>query len=254
MAALGEAAEEQRPVLVNLSASARELEEFLDRSAELSEAARPALRELGETAQVGTPAARAAAPHVTELGRYAQPLVDLAPNLRIVLEDFSDPARAVEKDPRSPNGKGYSGAQALLRYVFSQSLVNNGFDALGYMVRAAVHTDHCSPFADAKKAREKTQEDCRSWLGPEPVRRHGARPDRWAEEEKSAKRRRRGKGTRQRAMRQRRRGPRAGLRTSRSALRTRGTAARRPARRAPRPDARHRPEDDLTPLLDYLLG
>ena len=189
MAALGDAADEQRPVLVNLQASAAELEEFLQRSAELSDASRPALAELGETARVGIPAVKAASPHIAELARYAEPLLDLAPNLRIVLEDFSDPARAVEKDPRSPGGKGYSGAQALLRYVFSQSLVNNGYDELGYMVRAAVHSDHCSPWVDAETARKKGQEECRSWLGPNQFGVTVPDPTAKADEEKAAKRR-----------------------------------------------------------------
>ena len=168
MAALGETATEQRPVLQDLSAAAPDLEEFLGRSADFAEVTRPAISELGETAKVGEPAARAARPQVAQLREYAQPLTDLAPNLRIVLEDFSDPARAVEADPRSPGGKGYSGAQALLQYIFNQTLVNNGYDELGHMVRAGIFTDHCSAVRDAKdyKKMEATLKDCPAWLGP----------------------------------------------------------------------------------------
>ena len=109
---------------------------------------------------------RAARPHVRELRRFARRTPDLGRNLRILLEDFDDPARAVERDPRSPGGRGFSGTQALLRYVFSQSLTINAFDELGYMVRAAVHTDKCSPYADAKRAKDPDQAECRAWLGP----------------------------------------------------------------------------------------
>jgi hypothetical protein len=93
----------------------------------------------------------------------------LAPNLRITLEDFADPDRAVEPDPRSPRGgTGYSGLEAILRYIFSQSLTINGFDEFGHMVRAAVFTDDCSPYMDAERAKAEPElvERCNSWLGP----------------------------------------------------------------------------------------
>jgi hypothetical protein len=171
MTALGEAAVEQRPVLVDLSAAAQDLERFLDNSGEFAEVARPAIRALGEAAPVGREAMRAALPNTRELRRYAEPTTDLAANLRITLEDFTDPARAVEPDPRSPGGDGYSGLEALLRYVFSQSLTINGFDEFGHMVRAAVFTDDCSPYMDAERAKAQPElvEQCNSWLGPNQV-------------------------------------------------------------------------------------
>jgi virulence factor Mce-like protein len=169
MAALEEAAVEQRPVLVDLSAAASDLERFLDNSGEFAEVARPAVRALGDAAPVGREAVRAALPNTQELRRYARPTTDLAPNLRITLEDFADPDRAVEPDPRSPRGgTGYSGLEAILRYIFSQSLTINGFDEFGHMVRAAVFTDDCSPYMDAERAKAEPElvERCNSWLGP----------------------------------------------------------------------------------------
>jgi ABC-type transporter Mla subunit MlaD len=168
MAALGEAAVEQRPVLVDLSAAAPDLERFLDNSGEFAEVARPAVRALGEAAPVGREAVRAALPNTRELRRYAEPTTDLAPNLRITLEDFANPERAVEPDPRSPGGRGYSGLEAVLRYIFSQSLTINGFDEFGHMVRAAVFTDDCSPYMDGERAKAEPElaERCNAWLGP----------------------------------------------------------------------------------------
>jgi ABC-type transporter Mla subunit MlaD len=166
MAALGEAAEEQRPVLVDLNASAGELRRFFDDSADFYDASRPALRALAEAAGPGRQAVRAARPRIRELRSYARRTPDLGRNLRITLEDFDDQGRAVERDPRSPGGRGYSGTQALLSYPFNQSLVNNAFDEMGYMVRAAAHTDHCSPYANAETAKRPDKADCRSWLGP----------------------------------------------------------------------------------------
>ena len=166
MAALGEVATEQRPVLVDLNASAGELKRFFDDTAELATASRPAIRALGDAAAPGRQAVRAARPQVRELRRFARRTPDLGRNLRILLEDFDDPARAVERDPRSPGGNGFSGTQALLRYAFAQSLTINAFDELGYMVRTAVHTDKCSPYADAARAKDPDLAECRAWLGP----------------------------------------------------------------------------------------
>jgi hypothetical protein len=168
MAALGEAAVEQRPVLVDLSAAAGDLERFLDNSGEFAEVARPAIRALGDAAPVGREAVRAARPNVLELREFVVPTTDLGPNLRITLEDFADPARAVERDPRSPNGRGYSGLEAVLRYIFSQSLTINGFDEFGHMVRAAVHVDDCAAYMDGERAKADPElaARCNSWLGP----------------------------------------------------------------------------------------
>ncbi len=169
MAALGEVAREQRPVLVDLDASAGELRRFFDDTAEFATVSRPAVRALGDAAVPGLEAVRAAGPNVRELRRYARPTPDLARNLRIVLEDFDDPSRAVERDPRSPGGRGYSGTEALLTYVFNQALTNNAFDELGYMVRTAAFIDKCGPYADAQTAKDPELADCRAWMGPNQV-------------------------------------------------------------------------------------
>ncbi len=111
---------------------------------------------------------RAARPNVLELRNFVDQTSDLGPNLRITLEDFADPANAVERDPRSPGGRGYSGLEAVLRYVFSQSLTLNGFDQFGHMVRAAAHVDECAAYMDGERAKAEPDvaERCNSWLGP----------------------------------------------------------------------------------------
>lgn len=256
MAALGETATEQRPVLQNLSAAAPDLEEFLGRAADFAEVTRPALRELAETAKVGTPAARALRPQVAQLREYGRPLVDLAPNLRITLEDFSDPGRAVEKDPRSPGGNGYSGAQALLQYIFNQPLVLNGYDELGHMVRSGIFTDHCSAFRDAKdyKANEETYKDCPAWLGPNQP--GVTTPDPSAEPEAAKAAERQERRARKRARRKL---------TEQIQQGRPPTPPASDERRAPVPEGLQDlleqlpavpevPRQDLTPLLDYLLA
>ncbi|HEX8744968.1 MAG TPA: MlaD family protein [Thermoleophilaceae bacterium] len=168
MAALEEVAREQRPVLVDLSASASNLRRFFDVSAEFSDASRPALRALGDAAPVGTEAVRAARPRIGELRDYARPNVDLANNLAITLEDFDDRDRAVEPHPRSPGGKGFTGTEALLQYVFIQTIQTNAFDQLGHLSRVALIQSRCGPLTSAEdyKAREAELKTCRAWLGP----------------------------------------------------------------------------------------
>ena len=168
MAKLEEAAREQRPVLVDLSASSPELTRFLDLSAEFSDASRPALRALADAAPVGEEAVRAAQPRIRELGDYAAPNVDLANNLAITLEDFDDPRRAVEPHPLSPGGKGFSGTQALLQYIFTQTIQSNAFDQTGHLSRVSLVQSKCAPLVNAEdyKRREAELKDCRAWLGP----------------------------------------------------------------------------------------
>jgi len=259
MAALGETATEQRPVLQDLSAAAPDLEEFLGRSADFAEVTRPALRELAETAKVGSRAARAVRPQVAQLREYAQPLVDLAPNLRITLEDFSDPARAVEKDPRSPGGNGYSGAQALLQYIFNQPLVLNGYDELGHMVRAGIFTDRCSAFRDAKdyKANEETYKNCPAWLGPNQP--GVTTPDPSAEPEAAKAAERQERRARKRARRKLAEDIKAGRPPTgppTSLLPNSPTPVPEPLQDLLEqlPAVPEVPQQDLTPLLDYLLA
>ena len=107
------------------------------RSPDFADASRTGFKSLGRAAprRAGRRVQRRAAD-----GRRARPGVakhapELANNLAIVLEHLDDRKRAVEKDPRSPGGKGYTGFEALLQYVFDQSQAINIFDANGYMLK-----------------------------------------------------------------------------------------------------------------------
>ena len=239
MAALGEVATEQRPVLVDLNASAGELRRFFDDTAELSTASRPAIRALGDAAVPGRQAVRAARPQIRELRRFARRTPDLGRNLRILLEDFDDPDRAVEPDPRSPGGRGFSGTQALLRYVFSQSLTINAFDELGHMVRTAVHTDKCSPYADAARGKDPDLAECRAWLGPNQPGVNTPDPSGARTAAKPT------------AKKRRKAAPRRGRRRDAAAA---PPADRTPAPKSPAGRARSRRRAELQQLLDDLLG
>ena len=191
MAALGEAADEQRPVLVDLRRAPP-----TSRSSCSARPSSPTRRDprSGSWARPRGWAARRSRPRrptwpSSRVRRAAaRPRSQPAHRAR----GLRRPGRAVEKDPRSPGGKGYSGAQALLRYVFSQSLVNNGYDELGlHGPRSRAHRPLLG-WVDAKTQARGEQEECRSWLGPFQ---HGVDdPDPTAEggRQKKAKRR---KGT-----------------------------------------------------------
>ena len=139
-----------------------------------SRAALPAVRSLGQ--RVGHrhgKAVQAAAPTVDDLNAFAQPTPELAQNLAIVLHDLDDRGRAVEPDARSPGGKGYTGLEALLQYVFNQTLAINTFGPFGHLLAVDAFVDpKCSPYATpatialSLKQFGPSYRQCYAWLGP----------------------------------------------------------------------------------------
>jgi hypothetical protein len=121
----------------------------------------------------GTAAVKAATPTVADLNKFAKNTPDLAQNLAIVLHDLDDPSRAVEPDPRSPGGKGFTGLQALLGYVFNQTLAVNYYGPLGHILGVdAFFSTMCSNYetpatiAMQLKQNGPQYRKCYSWLGP----------------------------------------------------------------------------------------
>src|SRR5436190_1944675 len=129
MAKLGQATEAQTPALADLNASAGQLSTLLQNLPDFANASRTGLKSLAELSRDGRPDLRAARPTIDELNKFSTNTPELANNLAMVLNDLNDRNRAVEKDPRSPGGKGYTGFEALLQYVFDQSMAINAFDA-----------------------------------------------------------------------------------------------------------------------------
>jgi hypothetical protein len=164
---LGEAADEQAPALANLRASAPLLRDSLTALAGFSTQARPALAALGDAARQGRPAIVDARPNVRQLGRAAQPLPETAQDLAITLEHLDDPAHAVEKDARAGRpGGGFTGLEAVLRYVWAQSQAINLYDANSYMLKVALFGDaKCQNYATPATAKD-LPDRCRAWLGP----------------------------------------------------------------------------------------
>jgi ABC-type transporter Mla subunit MlaD len=162
---LGRAADAQAGALEQAAAGADELTAFFGQLEPFAETSRPALRALGKSSATGTPVVRAARPVAQQLGRLAEGLPELSGNLAIILEHLDDRDNAVEPDARSPEGKGYTGLEAFLMYVFNQSNAINIFDANNHILKAnLLEAEACAPWADAKRAREHME--CNSWLGP----------------------------------------------------------------------------------------
>src|SRR5919197_2749763 len=172
MAKLGQATEAQTPALADLNASAGQLSTLLQNLPDFADATRTGLKSLAELSRDGRPALRAARPTVDQLNKFSTDTPELANNLAIVLKDLNDRDRAVEKDPRSPGGKGYTGFEALLQYVFDQAMAINAFDANGYMLKVNLFASECSDYQNLQSLKEKLKKDpgfysrCAAILGP----------------------------------------------------------------------------------------
>src|SRR5579884_1778845 len=184
MAKLGTAADANTPVLQNLNASAGQLKTLFTNLAPCSSphtgnqcgfanASLPALQSLGQASVTGKQAVKAATPTVALLGKFAQPVPELAQNLAIVLADLDNRSRAVEPDPRSPGGKGFTGLEALLQYAFNQEQTINTFGPFGHMLAVdAFVSQMCSPYATPGTIAANLKQygpayrQCYSWLGP----------------------------------------------------------------------------------------
>jgi virulence factor Mce-like protein len=174
MAALGRVAEEQTPALRNLNASADRLETLFERLGPFADATRPALRSLGRASKTGDAAVKSATDTVQLLDGFAKGTPELGQNLRTVLEHIDDPANAIEHDPRAaqatgrPMPTGYSGTEALLAYIYDQTLSINTFDSNQHILKVAPFETHCADYADVKAIKDDPhlEEECGARLGP----------------------------------------------------------------------------------------
>lgn len=173
MAKLGTTVTTNTPVLSNLNSASGELDRLFRDLPGFFRSARPAIKSLGQASVTGKAAVQAATPTVAALNRFAKPTPELAQNLAIVLADLDTQKRAVERDPRSPGGRGFSGLQALLGYVFNQALAINTFGPFGHVLAVdAFFSKMCSPYATpatiamALKAYGPKYRQCYAWLGP----------------------------------------------------------------------------------------
>jgi ABC-type transporter Mla subunit MlaD len=175
MAKLGAAADAQDPVLVNLNAAAGNLSRFFHDLVPFSHESVPSLESLGNASVTGRSAVKVATPTVHDLNQFATHTPDLAKNLAIVLHALDDRGRAVEPDLRSPDGgKGYTGIESLLQYVFNITLAIDYFSPYGHMLGVDAFANKvCSPYATPQTIANSIQQNglkatrsCYAFLGP----------------------------------------------------------------------------------------
>ena len=165
---LGTASQRLTPTFADLRAAAPSLTGLLQTLRPFTSALSPALTSLGQTGRTGRRAAREASSLVALLGELGEDSPEMANNLSIILRDLDDRSRAIAPDPDSPGGKGYTGLEAILQYVFDQSLALNIFDQRGYSLKLNALINECSDYTDGAEARGDMERyaRCTQALGP----------------------------------------------------------------------------------------
>jgi virulence factor Mce-like protein len=168
MLSLGHVADDQRTALHQLDASSTQLTELFDRLGPFADASRPAFASLGTASKTGDRAVQAAPPVVSQLAAFTKGTPELGKNLATVLEHLDDRKHAVEKDPRSPGGQGYSGLEALLQYVYDQTTSTSIFDQSNHILKIGAFVGPCAPYASEDTLRKdpSLEKQCGSRLGP----------------------------------------------------------------------------------------
>jgi hypothetical protein len=165
MASLQDVARSQTPALRNLDASASQLQQLFARLKPFADASRPAFDVLGKASKTGDRAVRSAGPAIDQLAAFSGGTPELGRNLATILQHLDDRRWAVEKDPRSPGGQGYTGLEALLTYVYDQALSTNAFDSNVHYLKVAIDSSECSHYADTGRAKQ-LEAKCAARLGP----------------------------------------------------------------------------------------
>jgi ABC-type transporter Mla subunit MlaD len=172
MASLGRASDAQAPALRNLDAASGQLAQFFQNIPPFAKATRTSLASLADASRTGRPAIRAAKPTIAQLGEAVAQMPEVSKNLAIILQHLGDRRFAVEKDPRSPGGQGYTGLEAILQYFYDQSMAINIFDANSHLLKVNLFHSKCSDYQNLDSLKEKMKEDptfftdCAAALGP----------------------------------------------------------------------------------------
>ncbi len=173
MARLGQATQANLPAVENLNAASRNLARLFRDLPGFAGASKPALAALGKASVTGRTAVIAARPTVAELQKFARHTPELAKNLSIVLPDLDSTARATERNPRSPGGKGYSGLQALLQFAFNLAVATNYYGPTGHQLAVDAFLslmcgNYATPASIAQSLAQygSAYRSCYSWLGP----------------------------------------------------------------------------------------
>jgi ABC-type transporter Mla subunit MlaD len=147
-AQLERTASRQIVALRELQDAAPALNRFLTELAPFSDASRTSTRALGEQARTGIRVFRKSFDEVRQLRALAEDAPRLGKPLRQLLQTLDDRSRSVETDPLAERvappapdktaykpGQGFTGFEAILNYIYYQTLAINAFDDVGHMLR-----------------------------------------------------------------------------------------------------------------------
>ena len=191
---LGETARAGTPLLASLRTAAPGLDELSQRLPGFSAAGERAISALGRAAVPGRRALRNGRDEIADLAKAGRDAPETAEILGDFLADLDDPSRSVEQDARAAKScddptrpcystgreapTGYTGLEALLRYVYYQSGAINQFDSFGHFLQFNVSgtgpTSPCGDFnagptvpaRDGGETTDVTEVDnCVSWVG-----------------------------------------------------------------------------------------
>jgi ABC-type transporter Mla subunit MlaD len=131
LADLDQVSQEFTPVLADTRRAAPDLARFIGELGPFSEASIPALRTLGDAADVGRPALEASRPLIRDLSRFAEDAGPVSKNLDDLTQSFEETA----------------GIERFMDYLFFQMTAINGFDGISHYLRAGLITNLCSSYA-----------------------------------------------------------------------------------------------------------
>jgi virulence factor Mce-like protein len=177
LAQLDATAGEQIPFLRRMHAAAPDFYRLLKALEPFSNASRVSTRALGEAAVVGQKALSESREEIRELRELSEDAPRLAKPLRQFLQTIDDRERSVENDPlhkelappapdktAAKDGEGFTGMEALLNYVYWQTLGINGFDQVSHFLRIVLLRNDCSGYVN--EPTEALIELCSTGVGP----------------------------------------------------------------------------------------
>jgi ABC-type transporter Mla subunit MlaD len=168
---LGTAARLQAPALADLRAAAPSVTALLGTLPRFAEASEPAVDTLGDASRAGRTAVSEARSLVDRVRTLGAESPEPANNLDVILDHLDNRRFAVEPDPDSPGGKGYTGLEAPLQYIYDQSLAINIFDQRGYALKLDINAGDCREYTTAEDVNASEEgraayERCNQNLGP----------------------------------------------------------------------------------------
>jgi ABC-type transporter Mla subunit MlaD len=177
LAQLDATATEQIPFLRRMHAAAPDFYRLLKALEPFSNASRGSTRALGDTAVVGKKALIESGEEIAELRDLSEDAPRLAKPLRQFLQTIDDRERSVDDDPlheqlappapdktAAQDGEGFTGMEAILNYVYWQTLGINGFDRASHFLRIVVLQSDCSSYQNNPD--EHLIELCSTGVGP----------------------------------------------------------------------------------------